>query len=357
MVARRHRHHRSRTVISGDAAIPSVPTSITLAGSVASRRTGCAGSVASCILPGMPVDLPSFVSSDPPGPSSTGFAAADIDCPFPVAPEYAVRADLQKLGDAPLLVEDGDWSHWMRQKRERLAHAGALQRAPSLDDARLADLALRVAAAFQSAVPDGPVDGAGGLPWAGLPPGLPPEDFLLGLTLSLQEDLVLMVRDERDELTAQWLAVCFPSGWRPAEKLGQSMSRIHAPVADNARLQQATSGLEQAITSKGPFLRHVWTLAGSGSLHKDPGTDAFEGVRSIDDLWFRCERQVTVPLCGNACLFLIRVFVAPLREVAGSPERFECLRRALASMSPAVVEYKGLGRVMAMLGVGRGECF
>lgn len=299
----------------------------------------------------MPVDLSSLASTDLPGPSATGFPMADIDCPFPVAPEYAVRADLQKLGDAPLLVEDQDWAHWMRQKRERLAHADAWQRAPSLDDARLADLAQRVAVAFQSAVPDGPVDRAGGLPWASLPSGLPPADFLLGLTLSLQEDLVLMVRDERDEPTAQWLSVCFPSGWRPAEKLGQSMIRIHAPVADNARLQQAAGGLAQAITSKGPFLRHVWTLAGSGSLHKDPDADAFDGVRSLDDLWFRCERQITVPLGGNASLFLIRVFVAPLGTVAASPERFECLRRALASMSPAVVEYKGLGKVMPMFGL------
>lgn len=306
----------------------------------------------SCILPGMSAALSRLRPADPPGPSCTGFPLTPVDCPFPVAPEYAVRADLQKLGDAPLLIEDSDWPQWMRQKHERLQHAGALQRAAGLDEARLADLARRVAAAFQSAVPDGPVDAAGGLPWAGLPSGLPPAEFLLGLTLSLQEDLVLMVRDERDELTAQWLSVCFPSGWRPAEKLGQPMFRIHAPVADNARLQQAAAGLAQAITSKGPFLRHVWTLAGSGSLHKDPETDAFAGVRSVDDLWFRCERQVTVPLGGDASLFLIRVFVAPLREVAGSSERFDVLRRALASMSPAVVGYKGLGRVMPMFGLG-----
>lgn len=300
------------------------------------------------MLPGMLADLSYLAHADLPGPSFTGFPVVNIDCPFPVAPEYTVRADLQKLGDAPLLIEDSAWAQWMRHKCERLQHAGALQRAPGLDDVRLAGLAQRVALALQTAVPDGPVDAAGGLPWVGLPPGLPAADFLVGLTLSLQEDLVLMVRDEHDGLTAQWLAVCFPSGWRPAEKLGQSLFRIHAPVADNARLQQAAVGLEQAITSKGPFLRHVWTLAGSGSLHKDPDTDAFDGVRSIDDLWFRCERQVTVPLGGDASLFLIRVFVAPLREVAGSSERFDLLRRALASMSPAVVGYKGLGRVMTM---------
>lgn len=333
-------------------AVPSVPTSTMLAGRATSRRTGCAGQGASCILPGMPVDLSHLSPADFPGPSSTGFPGVNTDCPFPVAPEYAVRADLQKLGDAPLLIEDGGWAQWMRQKCERLQHAGALQRAPGLDDARLAGLAQRVASALRSAVPDGPVDAAGGLPWVGLRSGLPAADFLVGLTLSLQEDLVLMVRDAEGELSAQWMAVCFPSGWRPADKLGQSMLRIHAPVADNARLQQAAGGLAQAITSKGPFLRHVWTLAGSGSLHKDPDTDAFDGVRSIDDLWFRCERQVTVPLGGDACLFLIRVFVAPLGTVAASPERFECLRRALASMSPAVVGYKGLGRVMPMFGLG-----
>lgn len=316
-------------------------------------RPHCAGQVASCILPGMFVDLSRLFTSDAPGPAATGFALAAAACPFPVEREYVVRADLQKLGDAPLLVEDVQWHNWMQRKRERIAFAGAIQRAPEFDDARLAALAQRVATALNAAVPNGPVAAGGALPWAGLSAGLAPADFLLGLTLSLQEDLVLMVRDAEGELAAQWMAVCFPSGWRPADKLGQSMLRIHAPVADNARLQQAAGGLAHAMSSKGPFLRHVWTLAGSGALHRDPGDDAFAGVRSIDDLWFRCERQVTVPLGGDASLFLIRVFVAPLREIAGTADRFDLLRRALASMSPAVVDYKGLGRVMPMFGLAQ----
>lgn len=299
----------------------------------------------------MSVDLSRLFTNDIPGPAATGFALAATDCPFPVTPEYVVRADLQKLGDAPLLVEDLHWRDWMQRKRERIVAAGALQRAAELDDSRLAGLAQRVAAALNAAVPNGPVDAGGALPWVGLPAGLPPADFLLGLTLSVQEDLVLMVRDSRGELTAQWMGVCFPSGWRPADKLGHSMLRIHAPVADNVRLQQAADGLAHAMTSKGPFVRHVWTLAGSGALHRDPGDDAFAGVRSADELWFRCERQVTVPLGGDASLFLIRVFVAPLHAVAQSAERVGLLRRALVSMSPAVVDYKGLAKARGILGL------
>lgn len=284
-----------------------------------------------------------------PGPRASGFTLAAADCPFPVVPAYEVRADLQKLGDAPLLVEDADWPQWMARKQARLPQA--VQRWPALDDARLAGFAAKIAATLHALLPNGPVDADGGLPWVGLPPGLPPQEFLLGLTLSLQEDLVLMATDQNGDLVAQWLSVCFPSGWRPADKVGQSMFRIHAPVADNARLQQSAGGLAQAMAAKGPFLRHVWTLSGSGSLHKDPEEEAFAGASSLDDLWFRCERQVTVPLGGDASLFLIRVFVAPLAEVTAMPGRLELLRCALGSMSAAMVGYKGLAPALPLFGL------
>ncbi len=293
--------------------------------------------------------VPALEASRPPGPRATGFSLAARDCPFPVTPAYEVRADLQKLGAAPLLVEDADWAQWIAQKQARQAQA--VQRWPGLDDRRLEEFSTRVAAAMRDRVPDGPVAADGSLPWAGLPAGLAPPEFLVGLALSLQEDLVLMADDGSGELVAQWLAVSFPSGWRPADKVGQSMFRIHAPVADNARLQQSARGLAQAMATKGPFLRHVWTLAGSASLHKDPEGDAFAGVHSLDDLWFRCERQVTVPLGGDASLFLIRVFVAPLAEVTAMPGRLDLLTRSLGSMSAAMLAYKGLAPVLPLFGL------
>lgn len=284
-----------------------------------------------------------------PGPDATGFALADGACPFPVLPAYAARADLQKLGDAPLLVEDADWRQWIAQKQALLPQA--VQHAPALNGERLAGLAQRIAAAMQAQLPNGPVAADGSLPWVGLPGGLPPATFLTGLALSLQEDLVLMADDGSGDLVAQWLAVCFPSGWRPAEKVGQSMFRIHAPVADNARLQQAAGGLAQAMANKGPFLRHVWTLSGSGVLQRDPDDDAWAGVGSLADLWFRCERQVTLPLGGDASLFLIRVFVVPLAVVTAIPGRLERLRQSLASMSAAMVAYKGLAPALPLFGL------
>jgi hypothetical protein len=64
--------------------------------------------------------------------------------------------------------------------------------------------------------------------------------------------------------------------------------------------------------------------------------------------WFRCERQVSVPLPGSPdwpgglALFLIRLHVAPLDTVADTPIRRAVLREALASMSAATLAYKGL---------------
>lgn len=193
--------------------------------------------------------------------------------------------------------------------------------------------------------------------------------------LGMQEDFVLMAGQGSaavagQELMAESMLVSFPSGWSPEAKLGQSLSRIHRPVADGHALRRASSGLSQAMLAKGPFVRHVWSLCDSAHLSQhprlgqhsapvqNPGRDQSRSAPDVasakvqvpytNDLlsriWFRCERQTTIPLAEHhRAMFLIRLYMAPLAQAADDEERRAVLVSALGSMSDEIIRYKNLG--------------
>ena len=194
----------------------------------------------------------------------------------------------------------------------------------------------------------GPLTADGYFPWIGCNSSSALENFVF-LTVSIQEDFALMVDDGQGALRAGLLSICFPSGWSPKEKIGKLLEEIHEPVADNRELQASTPLMARAMATKGPFIRHVWTLAGSGARRRDANEDTLSEASSISDLWFRCERQLTIPLSGQGCLFLIRVYVAPLLHVMAQAGRKERLIEALRSMSPELVQYKGIARAREII--------
>ena len=189
------------------------------------------------------------------------------------------------------------------------------------------------------------------------------------LALGLQEDFVIL-HDEPDgeagarTLRTRFLSVCFPSNWSPAEKHGLDFAAIHAPVADNALLQAGGKGIVDMAFRQAPMLRHVWLLTPSGDLPQHPETrrtrweDALAAAdapgasgRLIDQVFYRVERQTTLPLPAlQRGVFFIRVMVCPLTEALGAgPGRAAQLAEALASMSEAVVAYRGMGAVRERL--------
>lgn len=181
------------------------------------------------------------------------------------------------------------------------------------------------------------------------------------LTLGLQEDLVVL-HDEPDAMRTRWLSVCFPSNWRPEEKIGLDFAAIHAPVADNALLQAGGKGVVGMAFRQASMLRHVWLLTPSGDLAQHPETrrtrweDAVaqadaNGQRLLDQVFFRVERQTTLPLPAlQRGVFFIRVMVCPLRAALQvAPARAGELHAALASMSDAVVAYRGMAGVRPRL--------
>lgn len=181
------------------------------------------------------------------------------------------------------------------------------------------------------------------------------------LAQGLQEDFVIL-HDDSDGMRTRFLSVCFPSNWAPAEKLGLDFAAIHAPVADNALLQAGGKGIIDMAFRQASMLRFVWLLTPNGDLAQHPETrrtgwedaqalaDA-AGQRLIDRVFFRVERQTTLPLPAlRRGVFFIRVMVSPLIDVLGlAPGRAGELREALLSMSDAVVAYRGMVAVRERL--------
>jgi dimethylamine monooxygenase subunit A len=177
------------------------------------------------------------------------------------------------------------------------------------------------------------------------------------IAYQLQEDFVIL-NNENNTLRTEYLSVCFPSRWDPREKLGLDFAAIHSPVADNQMLQAAGPSIMAMAFIKQSMLRHVWLIVPSASLAQHPEQNDYSWARTLADpspllprLFFRVERQTTWPLPQlDRAVFFIRVMMCPLVDVLGvEPERALQLSETLASMSPAVVAYRGMTDAMPRL--------
>lgn len=182
------------------------------------------------------------------------------------------------------------------------------------------------------------------------------------LVSGMQEDFVVL-HDEPAGMRTRFLAVCFPSNWSPAEKLGLDFTAIHAPVADNALLQAGANGIVDMAFRKATMLRHVWLLTPGAELSQHPESrrtrwqdaldqaDASSSGRLVDQVYFRVERQTTLPLPElRRGVFFIRVMVCGLVDVLSvEPNRAADLRQALYSMTDAVLHYRGMQAVRERL--------
>lgn len=176
---------------------------------------------------------------------------------------------------------------------------------------------------------------------------LPPRWRLAGLlALAFEDDLALV---DGNDATIPWLCVALPSAWAPEEKIGHHFAQVHAPVADGRLLTEAAPALTRLVTAGEPWERFVWTITGHPRLHAHPDRiDArrFEPFRHADELarlsWWRTERQSFIPLPGRLAAFTIRIGLEPLHKALAEPARAARVHAALASMSEAVLRYRGL---------------
>jgi hypothetical protein len=198
------------------------------------------------------------------------------------------------------------------------------------------------------ALKGGELHGDGPAPIGACLAALPPVWRLPGLLcLAFAEDCAVI-----DGRSAQipWIAACLPSHWAPADKVGRHFAEVHAPVADNQVLIAAGAHLARLVTGSERWQRDVWTVARSGSLQMHPGhvdappwPAAGDAAALVAQAYFRTEHQTFIPIVGaNQALFTIHVESRPLAQAIDSPAHAAQLHAAIASMSPAVLAYRGL---------------
>jgi hypothetical protein len=175
------------------------------------------------------------------------------------------------------------------------------------------------------------------------------------LSLAFAEDFAIL---EGRDATIAWLAVALPSHWAPEHKVGRRFTEVHAPGEAHSRLiTGAANHLARLATSRERWERFVWTIARHPRLHAHPDRvdpaswpDHLEGDALAAQAWWRTEHQIFIPVQGHAqAVFTIHVEVQPLAVALADAARRAQVHDALASMSEAVLQYRGLRSVRERL--------
>lgn len=169
------------------------------------------------------------------------------------------------------------------------------------------------------------------------------------LSLAFAEDFALI---EAEGGRIPWMAVCLPSRWVPQDKIGLVFTQVHAPVADNPMLLAASDHLARLVTGESRWERFVWTITNAASLDSHPlrvpkqewpAEHLADAQQLVAAAYWRTERQTFIPLPGlGQAVFTIHVQVEPLAQAVSSANQAGAVSAALASMSQAVLDYRGL---------------
>jgi hypothetical protein len=164
------------------------------------------------------------------------------------------------------------------------------------------------------------------------------------IALACEEDLAIL---HKGNLVS--ICFCFPSGFVPARKLGESFFGLHLPVADGDTLRASSEKVAAIISRDGAFFRrHVWTVTSLPGLSQHPAYQR-PVAAGIDDLYFRTETQTTVGIDGDTCLFFVKVDMHPLALVWEDQSKRELLLESINSMTASTLDYKNLHQVKAIL--------
>lgn len=235
---------------------------------------------------------------------------------FPVKVPYTISADITKYQGAPFNVNPDQF--YLDQKKKELQHTNGI--VAQLSDA---ELYVKIASAFC---------------------GFDAIDKIDFLATHFEEDLAVL---HKGELVA--ICFCFPSGFIPAEKIGQNFYSLHLPVADGETLRSSSDKVSQIIAKKDAmFRRYIWTISSLSSLSQHPSYER-PIVSNIEDLYFRTETQTTVGLGEDVCLFFVKVDMQPLAEVWLDKDKKEIVIASINSMTEDTLTYKNLHHIKQII--------
>jgi hypothetical protein len=184
--------------------------------------------------------------------------------------------------------------------------------------------------------------------WAGLKNG-----GCLQLALHWEPDFLILLPEPGGQFLFKAGAVCFPSSWRPEEKIGLPIHAIHAPVPTlNEKLGAQIDTFLTRLKPGTSWQRFNWGLSGSPKLNQHPRLNHQPLIHPLNprQTWIRIEDQILLRLPeSGAILFGIRLVNIELTEIKHQPEACSGLRRAIKTMPESIANYKGITPVRADL--------
>lgn len=142
----------------------------------------------------------------------------------------------------------------------------------------------------------------------------------------VQEDwCVLLPQDGEYRLAAG--SVCFPFRWRLQDKLGRSLTHIHAPVPGYAeKLARPVNSVFDRLRPDYPSVRSNWGIVDTPdpflpASHSEAAFDPTITLENAGDrLWLRVERQTLRRLPQTkGILFGIQTTIEPLHRIKADP--------------------------------------
>lgn len=157
------------------------------------------------------------------------------------------------------------------------------------------------------------------------------EHPLINAALSVQEDLcILQKQGDSHILTAA--VMCFPSSWDLRQKIGRSISAIHAPVPEFSLVSNSVERMLSAIRYEQPLGRANFLIYTDPELHQPRGEGILKPIDPKDPRFIRVERQTfrRMPETG-AVVFAIHTYIVP--ESSLTPKEL----RVLARLKPELI--------------------
>ncbi|CDX58495.1 conserved hypothetical protein [Mesorhizobium plurifarium] len=190
-----------------------------------------------------------------------------------------------------------------------------------------------------------------------LPPALR-EAPLAKASLLVQEDLILMRRDERGWRLAAG-SLCFPSSWSLREKFGKPLQEIHEPVpgfGPGTRPAELINRMFDGLQGQA-VERFNWSIQADDRLYHplsnveriDRATNRPSRFPDGDvnaHAFIRVERQTLRKLpASRDILFTIRIHLDPLKVLEAHPDRSTLaasFAEQLLALDQQQLDYKGL---------------
>lgn len=151
------------------------------------------------------------------------------------------------------------------------------------------------------------------------------EHPLVSAARLVQEDLAVL-----QNIDGEWVltagAICFPTHWSIADKIGLPLKGVHAPVAHYENdLREKVDRFHDRLGVDRPVWRRNWIVASTDELHLPAYGGSMQGPPEIQPdgspMWIRSERQTLRRLPGtDAIVFTIRIQRVPLGVLRGRPD-------------------------------------